>query len=166
MDAKGFFHSTTALITALGTMLAALVALGVFLLGEGVFKPTDEREAVGDGTKPGGKMQFEDRFGRQGTGGIELDGEKGIARKATWEGDIVFYSDTVTTYDGLIVEWTEAPTPSPQQCAELLRTHGAAKGQDIEAGKRFCVRSSGGRTAYLAIISDATEFYVAVWPKA
>jgi len=106
---KGFFNSTVALLTAVGTVLAALVALGVFLLGEGVLF-------------------------KGGSGGDPA-------------------------------KWTGEKAPSQQECADLLETHGKTGTYPIEIGSRFCVRSSGGRTAYLAVISNGEEYQVSVWKK-
>ncbi|HZM82385.1 MAG TPA: hypothetical protein VFC19_42235 [Candidatus Limnocylindrales bacterium] len=164
MTGKGFLHSTAALLTAIGTLLAALVALGVFLVGEGVlFKGG----SGGDAGRPGGEVEFEKKLGREGTSGIELDGESGITRNPGNNGDIVFYESTelLGSYAGTIIEWKGEKQPTQKDCADLLETHGHTGTYPIEIGGRFCVRSSGGRTAFLAVISNGEEYQVSVWKK-
>lgn len=164
MDRKGFLSSTAALFTAVGTMIAALVALGVFLLGEGVLS---RKDGGGDPAGPAGAVQSERRFGRDGTTGIELDSDKEIQRNPQRDPDIQFFTalDELGTFDGRIVEWTAEKPPTEQECADLLETHGATGTFGIENGRRFCVLSSGGRTAYLAVINDGNEYLVSVWKK-
>lgn len=161
---KGLFNSTVALITGIGTLLAALVALGVFLYGEGVLFKGGGSGKPGAG---GAGAQATKTFGARDTTGLELDGENGIIRNPNHNADIVFYESTelVGSYDGAIIEWTAENQPSQQECADLLETHGRTGTYDIEIGGRFCVRSSGGRIAFLAIVSNGEEYQVSVWGK-
>lgn len=166
---KGFLNSTAALLTGIGTLLAALVALGVFLFGEGIFPSHGGGDGGGGLSKSDRGVQFQGIFGRDGTDGFELDGEKGIVRNPEGDdADIVVYAglDSIAVYKGGIVEWTEEKPPTQQECAARLDSHGALTSFDIEMGRRFCVRSSGGRTAFIAVISDGKEFQVTVWKKA
>lgn len=162
VTAKGFLHSTAALLTAVGTLLAALVALGIFLLGEGVLFKGD-----GSSTSVGGVAgDFGETYGREGTEGIELDGEKGIVRNPARDPDITFFSITSRLgayYGGAIASWTSQRQPTREDCAKILDTHGASGTYEFDKDDRFCVRSSGGRTAFLAIISDGEEYRVTVW---
>jgi len=165
---KGFLHSTAAVITGVGTLLAALVALGVFLLGEGVlFRGGSGGDAARPGGGAGAGVEFEKKYGRDGTTGFELDGEKDIIRNPGNDGDIVFFEATelVGSFRGNIIAWTGEKAPTRQECADLLETHGRTGTYPIEIGGRFCVRSSGGRTAYLAIISEGQEYQVSVWKQ-
>lgn len=167
MDRKGFLSSTTALVTALSTMLAALVALGAFLLGEGVLSKKDSGSDPARPQRPRGPVLFEDTFGREGTAGFEFDGDKEIERNPQRDADIVFYSalGELGSYEGRIAEWKGGAPPTELECADVLETHGATGTFDIENGRRFCVRSSGGRTAYLAVINSGNEYLVSVWRK-
>lgn len=168
MTGKGFIHSTAALLTGIGTLLAALVALAVLLVGEGVLFKGDSGDPVaGPGAVGGGAVEFEETYGYDGTEGIELDGEKGIIRNSR-DPDISFFpvSGNLGAYSGsTIAAWTAQKQPTHQECAKLLETHGASGTYEIEIGSRFCVRSSGGRTAFLAVISDGNEYRVHVWKR-
>lgn len=162
---KGLFNSTVALITGIGTLLAALVALGVFLYGEGVLFQGDGGSGKAGGGGSGAQIQK--TYGAADIAGLELDGEDGIVRNPNHNADIVFYESTelIGSYDGTIIEWTAEQQPSQQECADLLETHGRTGTYRIEIGGRFCVRSSGGRIAFLAIVSDGQEYQVSVWAK-
>lgn len=165
---KGFINSTAALLTGIGTLLAALVALAILLVGEGVLFQDDgsEDSKAGQGSVGGGAVEFAETYGFDGTDGIELDGEKGIIRNPGRDPDLSFFTATriMGAYSGgAIAVWTEQKQPSREDCAKLLQTHGASGSYDIEIGARFCVRSSGGRTAFLAVISDGNEYRVHLW---
>jgi hypothetical protein len=161
VTAKGFLHSTAALVTAIGTFLAALVALGIFLLGEGVLFKGGGLFG-GDGQVAG---DLEETFGREGTEGLELDGEK-ILRNPARDADISFFSTTGNLgayHGGAIASWTSQRQPTREDCAKVVDTHGASVTYKFDSDDRFCVRSSGGRTAFLAIISDGEKYRVTVW---
>jgi hypothetical protein len=159
------------LLTGIGTLLAALVALAILLVGEGVLFKGDGSDppkgAGAGGAGAGGAVGPPAKFGRQGTAGLELDGER-IVRNPASDADIVFYeaSHQLAVYgNGAIVAWGPDNQPSFDDCAKLLETHGMTGALDFENGDRFCVRSSKGRTASLAVISEGEEFQVVVWKQ-
>jgi hypothetical protein len=155
------------LLTGIGTLVAAMVALAILLVGEGVLFKGDTDDPAGPGPVGAGAdaVEFEKKLGRNGTSGVELDSETGIVRNPDGNPDIVFYeaSEKLGSFTGAIVEWTEDKPPTRQRCADLLETHGATGTYTIEIGARFCVRSSGGRTAFLAVINDGKEYLVSLW---
>jgi hypothetical protein len=167
VSGKGFLNTTAALLTGIGTMLAALVAVAILLIGEGKLFKGDADEPAGSGADGGDAVQFEGTFGYDGTEGFELDGETAIVRNPRRDPDVTFYtaSRRLGVYNGAIVPWTQKNQPTRQDCAKLLETHGASTTFDIDTGARFCVRSSGGRTAFLAVISDGEEYQVTVWKQ-
>lgn len=166
---KGFLHSTAALLTGIGTLLAALVALAVLLVGEGVLFKRDGSDPPGGGGGGGGVAgELGQTFGREGTKGIELDSEKRITRNPTRDEDVTFFDTTsrLGAYNGgAIVAWTQDRQPTRDECAKLLETHGASGTYGFRGGDRFCVRSNGGRTAFLAVTSDGAEYQVTVWNR-
>ncbi len=168
MDGKGFFHSTAVLITTIAALLGALVGLGIFLFGEGVLLPP----FISGGNKSAhveGEIQRERTFGRLDTGGFELDDPANIERNPDSDPDLLIFEsiNQINASSGaVIVAWEQEKQPGRQECDDLLETHGITGGYKMARDSRFCVRSSEGRIAFLAVVSSGDEFYVAVWPKA
>ena len=154
-----FWQSTAAMITAIATLIASLVGLAAFLVGQQIFGggdgPADPRQW------PGGQVP---------TSQVKVD-----QNTINWQGDLVVDEISYVDFDTVpptrgdgeadlfhwgsgdisgsyrIYLWPEPAVPTATQCATFLATHGVTTHIQVEPGSRLCVRSGEGRTALVEV---------------
>ncbi|WP_203908676.1 hypothetical protein [Rhizocola hellebori] len=166
-DAKkgSSWSSTIAMITAAGTLLAALVALASFLVGQQFFGDTpagrnpDGQPADGPAvTDTQGKRLNEEVLWPPSkmllASSMDFDGSQGPIRDSEYPDTDVYqwFTDDAISSPHCMVKWTGAGVPGQNDCATLLATHGVSDHLSYEAGDRFCFRTSKARIAMFEVL--------------
>jgi hypothetical protein len=163
--------STAAIITAAGTLLAAVVACAALVvsqgwLGESVFgldtqPPGDAPNRI----EVSGDKQFgpeELRLGEMGA--VDFDTTV-PERSEFYGGDLVLWSDgTIEGRTGAYI-WEGSGVPSASDCATYLSTRSVTTQQAVKVGDQICVWSDQSRVALAAVkdMDNRWHLEVTVW---
>lgn len=166
---EAFWHSTAAMITAIGTLIAALVALAAFVVGQQWFGGPDPGGApAAPGEARESRVRIDQDDVRWGPSefrvtelmAVELDTVPPV--EADLGGDLYIWPRaTMSSAFGLYV-WPGEGVPSATDCATYLISHGR-KGDELPfaEGTRLCVRTDEGRTALAVVKSrDGTDAWL------
>jgi hypothetical protein len=139
-------------VTAIGTLLAGVVALATFLASRdwfgGNLPPGEQPERV----EVSSDRQFgpeELRLGNWGT--INLDpGTPVRSESYSSDNDITLWDDATVQGEWVYI-WEGSGTPSASDCASYLRTRSRDGRQAVEAGSKICVWTDQNRIALLVV---------------
>jgi hypothetical protein len=150
------------MITAVGTLLAALVALASFLVSQQFFSdPPSGR----DPNQPAATDAQGKRLDEQVMWGpskmllassMDFDDAQGPIRNSEFPDTDVYRSvlyDAISAPNGM-AKWAGDGKPSQNDCASLLATHGVSEDFSYEAGDHFCFRTSKARIAMFEVLGE------------
>ncbi len=167
------------MITAVGTLLAALVALATFLVSQQFFagSPSTNERPGGQGAPPtdaeGKKLDGQVMWGPKPMlirDDIEFDSADGPVRNPQGVDADVYHwwvDDTISSPSGM-AKWTSSEAPTQAGCADIVATHGTPDHLPFEEGDRFCFRTSKARIAFIEVIRETSTGWEAngtVWKQ-
>ncbi len=162
-----FWSSTAAIITAVGTLLAALAAVATFLVGQRLFVGTSPDGAPDDGGSGGGPAGAQgQKFDEQVmwsselllTSQLDFDQPGGPERNPETLGTdtYLWLEDRISSPYGM-VKWPGGKPPGQADCAMLLASHGVSDRFVFDVNDRFCVKTTAGRVAMLHVLEDVPQ---------
>lgn len=157
--AASFWQSTWAMVTALATVLAALVGLAGFLVNQYRSGDLDTKWTQPPGDHPPVEHVVKIKERDVLWGPIEFrlepfmspnfDGPM-LEREADYGPDLfTWHGSQVSSSYGLYL-WPGKQPPTGTDCATFLATHGTGDHLNIEEGTTMCLRTNEGRVAVLA----------------
>lgn len=164
-------------MTGVGTLLAALVALGAFFVGQrflggGENQPPEEeplRNSQGSVIPP---LDEKVQFGPEKlllTSQIDFDATPLPNRNPEFgETDTYMWNDETMSSSYGMVKWDSSGKPTQNGCARKPATHGTSGKFTFEAGDRFCIRTDMGRVALIVVqgrTANGWEMEATVWKQ-
>jgi hypothetical protein len=164
------------MVTAVGTLLAALVALASLLVSQQFFA---DSPSGADPEQPAATDAQGKRLDEQVMWGptkmllassMDFDDTQGPIRNSEFPDTDVYKSvlyDSISASYGM-AKWAGDGKPSQNDCASLLATHGVSDDFSYEARDKFCFRTSKGRIAMFEVLGEVAtgwEVQATAWKQ-
>jgi hypothetical protein len=152
------------MMTGVGTLLAALVALASFLVSQQFFSdsPSDgdpDQPAATDveGKRLDEKVLWEPQTILLATS--DFDDADGPVRGSEYPNTDMYLSFTDNTISAPfgMAKWVGTNKPTQNDCAKRIASHGTSKDLVYEPGDRFCLKTNLARIAMIEILRETGE---------